>query len=531
MNFLAKQNQSIFARLLAAALLLAVSALNCARSYPEGEVAQIQATLNASSALPSEEPGWFREMPGALTAAPGGTAFPTITPEVVVRVPTSSDTPTLIYYAQSGDTLKVLATRFGVSADEIESDKPFAQSGFIRPEHLLIIPNALAGVEQTPKERLLPDSELVYGPSNVGFNVEPFVEQAGGYLSKHRQWLESTRMNSGAQVVQRVAIENSINPRLLLAVLEYQSGWVNGQPKDLEKLHYPLGTHTTEQKDLFRQLEWAANALANGYYGWREGHLTELKFADGASGRLAPDLNAGTVALQFYFSQVYDEGEWRKAIDPKKGVPALYVKMFGDPWMRAKTYEPIFPEGIMQPELSLPFEREKLWAYTGGPHPAWERDGAWAALDFAPGSLTFGCVRSDAWVLAAAPGIVTRSENGIVALDLDGDGSELTGWVLLYLHIAKEGSVKAGTPLDRDDKIGHPSCEGGIATGTHLHFARKYNGEWIAADGALPFDLGGWVAHSDGVAYKGTLTRAGKTIIANTTSPSSANVIRGADDL
>ena len=39
--------------------------------------------------------------------------------------------------------------------------------------------------------------------------------------------------------------------------------------------------------------------------------------------------------------------------------------------------------------------------------------------------------------------------------------------------------------------------EGGHVTGTHVHIARKYNGEWIPADG-LAFNLEGWVAHDGG---------------------------------
>jgi hypothetical protein len=31
------------------------------------------------------------------------------------------------------------------------------------------------------------------------------------------------------------------------------------------------------------------------------------------------------------------------------------------------------------------------------------------------------------------------------------------------------------------DRIGHPSCEGGAANATHVHIARRYNGEWIPA--------------------------------------------------
>jgi hypothetical protein len=113
-------------------------------------------------------------------------------------------------------------------------------------------------------------------------------------------------------------------------------------------------------------------------------------------------------------------------------------------------------------------------------------------------------------------GLVVRSEFGSVLLDLDGDGREATGWVILYLHIAEKERVKAGTFVETGDRMGHPSCEGGVATGTHVHVARKYNGEWIPADSLIPFDLSGWVAHQGKGEYFGTLTRDGVTIEACT---------------
>lgn len=76
-------------------------------------------------------------------------------------------------------------------------------------------------------------------------------------------------------------------------------------------------------------------------------------------------------------------------------------------------------------------------------------------------------------------------------LDLDGDGDEHTGWVILYLHLGKTEQIQPGMLVKTGDPIGHPSCEGGSATGTHIHIARKYNGEWIPAYGALPFNLEG----------------------------------------
>jgi murein DD-endopeptidase MepM/ murein hydrolase activator NlpD len=204
--------------------------------------------------------------------------------------------------------------------------------------------------------------------------------------------------------------------------------------------------------------------------------------------------------------------------------------MFGDPWVRAIGVEPLFPPGLTQPNLILPFVVGQRWAYSGGPHGAWEHDGAYAALDFAPGSTEPGCAKSYAWAVAAAPGIVTRSGYGIVVIDLDGDNNEQTGWALLYLHLSSTDRIKEHTWVEAGDMLGHPSCEGGFATGTHIHIARKYNGEWIAADGPIPFDLSGWIAHAGDEPYIGSLTKGDQTVPASVFGSFESTLARTADD-
>jgi len=113
-----------------------------------------------------------------------------------------------------------------------------------------------------------------------------------------------------------------------------------------------------------------------------------------------------------------------------------------------------------------------------------------------------------------------------VILYLDNDGYEQTGWNILYLHIATRDRVQVGTLLNIGDKVGHPSCEGGSSTGVHFHIARKFNGEWILADGALPFNLSGWVAHNGSEPYKGSLTRDGEIVISSSTGTASSKIVR-----
>ncbi len=158
-------------------------------------------------------------------------------------------------------------------------------------------------------------------------------------------------MTSGVEVIERVAIENSINPRLLLALLEYESHWVYGQKDELNLAQrtYPMGLIDKNRESLYRQLVWAVKDLSIGYYGWREGLLTDLSFADGVTVRLAPELNAGTVALQYYFSQQRSSETWPLVLSVESGFPALYQEMFGNPWMRAQTVEPLYPPDLSQP--------------------------------------------------------------------------------------------------------------------------------------------------------------------------------------
>ena len=470
----------------------------------------------------------------ALTPQSTTSSIETInTPTPTLSIDTSDAAP-FLYYAQSGDMLSAVANRFGVKESEITSNADLTKTTLIDPGTLLVIPNRINELT-TPNIQIMPDAEIIFSITAAEFDIEEFVDQQNGYLSDFEDYLGSTGKIKGSDAIKRLALENSINPRMILGLLEFESHWVRSQPVDIFHTEYPMGFNDYHYKGMSVQLVWAVNNLSIAYYGWRAGTLTHLDFPDGSTLRLDPRLNAGTVAIQYLFSRLHNQSQWAQIINPTSGFPAMYMEMFGDPWELADGINPIFPAALNQPALVLPFEPNQKWSFTGGPHNGWGQlnpkiygqvHSVFAAIDFAPAADRTGCIPTSTWVTASAPGLVVRSENGAVMVDLDGDGYEQTGWNLLYMHISPKDRVAVGTWLESNDRIGHASCEGGVSTGTHLHFARKYNGEWVTADGPIPFVLSGWRVVAGGKAYEGKLIRGDEFVIADINSESKSIIIR-----
>ncbi|MEX0787789.1 MAG: LysM peptidoglycan-binding domain-containing protein, partial [Anaerolineales bacterium] len=409
---------------------------------------------------------------------------------------------TLTYVVQPGDSLGRIAARFAVGPQNILTANGLGNPNVLSVGQVLMIPPPVVD-PPGPSNKILPDSELIYGPASADFDLSGFTSQWPSYLVAYYEEVEGNVLR-GPEIVQLVAQRYSVNSRVLLAVLEDHSGWVRAsQVAGLDRT-YPMGYVRAGWEGLFSQLSWAADQLNSGYYLWKAGWNGPFVLEDGASVIPGSGLNAGTVSLQFLFAQWDSSEAWRLRLAPD-AFPLLYTSLFGSPFRRA--VEPLVPEDLQQPVFRLPMEDGTTWSFTSGPHAGWGSGAAWAALDFAPPGDALGCVYSQEWVTAVADGLIVRSDHGEVLQDLDGDGLEGTGWVVLYMHVGENDRVGLGEYVRSGDRIGHPSCEGGISNGTHVHLARRYNGEWIPADGILPFVMDGWVSAGEGTEYDGTMTR------------------------
>jgi LysM repeat protein len=396
------------------------------------------------------------------------------------------------HVVKSGDTLYGIAVAYGATIDSILAVNELDNPDSLVVGQVIKLPDA--PVQQTPQFKIMPDSKLIRGPGSGDFDITRFINQQPGYIRIATD-IVPTRLadNPGfeesltaAQVVERVSIEYSVDPRLLLALLEYRGQWLSDPSPAPSLKTNPLISEADsagiDRSGLYKQLAWAANQLNFGYYGWKYRGWTTLEFAGGQRLLYAPGLNAGAVALQYYFSLNKSFNLWQHDID-QSGFFSVYYTYFGNPF--AGAIDPIVPVSPQQPPMTLPFAQGEVWLFTGGAHGGWGTGSAWSAIDFAtPDDPPEGvaCYTSEYWARAVTAGVIARSGYGAVVLDLDGDGDETTGWTVLYLHIAAQDRIAVGATVQIGDTIGHPSCEGGFSTATHLHIARRYNGEWIPAD-------------------------------------------------
>jgi hypothetical protein len=411
------------------------------------------------------------------------------------------------YLAQQGDTLPAIAAHFNTTSEAIRAENPdLPQALTTFPAgYSLRVPAYYLPLTSLPYH-IVSDSQAVNGPGAIGFDLQAEVESRPGFLNDLTDYAQR-KQRPAWEVVEVVARNYSIHPKVLLALLEYQTHALTDPAPSAAQAAFPLGHEDYRHRGLYRQLIWAAENFSNAYYGWRTGAV-ELELADGRISRPDPWQNAGTVGVHGVMAALYGQSEFDAATGPD-GLARTMLDLWGEP---AAEEQAVIPPSLQQPELGLPFAPNRVWDFTGGPHPAWGDSLPWGALDLAPPSAIAGCAESPEAFTAPADGVVTTSDYAMLLLDLDGDGDQRTGWVVFFYHVGLDGQAPLGAVVKMGDPLGHPSCEGGRATGTHIHVARRFNGEWIPAGGPIPFEMGGWTAASGDIPYEGTMTKGSKVV-------------------
>lgn len=409
----------------------------------------------------------------------------------------------------AGDTLTRIAERYAVSVESLLRANDLPNPNLLEVGQIIALP--APPVDYTPAFHILPDSLLVRSTTAGSFDVDAFINSQGGALRELTTPLTETRFDgsirsgtfSASDIINRVSLEYSVDPRILIAFLEYAAGMLTANELDEETRLFPLrqaeAYNRVQRAGLYNQLSWLADRLNQGYYGWKYRGEAILEQPDGSRLFYEPSLNPGTVAIQYALAQLAAVSDWRQA-SSEHGIYLTYQQLFGEP---AALAQATVPANLQQPELTLPFPRGDRWRFTGGFHGGWGNGSAWAAIDFAPPPNTVpggSCYTSEYPATAVARGAIARLDEGVVILDLDEDSNEGTGWTILYLHIDHSDMLREGQIVEAGNILGYASCLGGVSNATHLHIARRYNGEWLPADcnrcpagvAAPPFVMSDW---------------------------------------
>jgi len=139
---------------------------------------------------------------------------PTLDP---TRVSPISTTGPGSYVVQSGDTIGSIAARFGVTPESIIQLNQLSNPSALEVGQVLMIP-VPESEKPGPNFKIIPDSELVYGPAANGFDPAEFLKGKQGYLQNYHEMVND-RDRTGPELILFTAEQYSVNPRILMAVL------------------------------------------------------------------------------------------------------------------------------------------------------------------------------------------------------------------------------------------------------------------------------------------------------------------------
>jgi murein DD-endopeptidase MepM/ murein hydrolase activator NlpD len=356
---------------------------------------------------------------------------------------------------------------------------------------------------------LIADDRFTYAPDFYTAEVQAFLEEQGSILARATVPLGDGE-DSFAHALVGQCIRYSLNPKVLLALLEVQSGLIRGTGGGPEaqtfasRQDFAFGYRQAEWQGLDRQLQWAAYTLAVSF---RREELPFPRLTDGKQAAVPAEAGAATRALLRLLAYTADSQRYAQL---RSSGPGSFVA----------TYRELFGEDPRLPLSSPPPAQEPfLWPpYTGSPaivsyfdheYPTFEENGT---------ILTYGGERGhasydghDGWdyalpagspVLAAAAGRVVfagfldtgcATPAGLVVLD-HGQGYRTLYWHLQSIEVAEGQELRRGARLGT---VGSTGC----SSGPHLHLGVEFLGRDVDPYGwcgspAMPEDP--WAAHPAG---------------------------------
>ncbi|MGD2163767.1 MAG: LamG domain-containing protein, partial [Anaerolineales bacterium] len=336
---------------------------------------------------------------------------------------------------------------------------------------------------------MLSDGQFVWGPNVGNFSVASFLEKRNPALTQY------------ADVIEAWARYYTLNPRVLLAALELNYSLISESSPDYDQVTINA---LIEESAADLSLAFYEHLYTLGNRG--KGNLQALarggqsfKFEDGTEVEITWSPSSGSYAV----AALHAKGRLNRNIPNAQALGGAedFDDIFGyffpdtDPLDTSNDLEPETPPP--DDYFQFPFPLDASWRFSGV--HSWAGGGSYpdrSSMDF---SITWSNYPNAPYknTVAAAPGnAVIRAPNPSITtipcwVEIDHGG----GWSTHYYHLVNLGSSGSVGPKSQNQLIGgigEETCNGGFATGPHVHFALFYNGAPYDLEG---LKLTGWTIH------------------------------------
>ena len=309
---------------------------------------------------------------------------------------------------------------------------------------------------------------------------EMFDFDIAAWLSEH-----APQLSPHAEVVSHWAGYSGISPRVLLALMELQTGVVGNQDAAAGNLERPFGTLVTKT-GFGPQLREVAETLRDAMYD-----------ADDTRTMGPVALSADNPLRTLYALSGMDTVRATALADA--GFNDVYRRLFGSSPATAQRGGEARPQAVVPPTnlLQFPYPLKAKW-HIGGAHTH-SGSGRFpmSSLDMSVGGW-WGSNQSNYWVSASASGRFKRHSSCMAEIVHEG------GWSTTYYHLMNIRPA-TGAMVAANDAIANPAntrnqalCDGGSSTGPHEHWSLKSNGSQHHLNGVT---LSSYLITATGTSY------------------------------
>ncbi len=352
-----------------------------------------------------------------------------------------------------------------------------------------------------PRAQIIDDERFFYAENFYAQQIQQFLDTQPGPLKSFRAVL-GDREQSFAEILSSRTVLYSLNPQVVLVLIEQQSGLITRADVGPEELDWALDYHGEDEqwRGLLPQMRWATRELHRAQRDYPA--APELIYADASHSPVPPGLGLGGYAIARVLAATTSAAELPAKLEGSSGsFVDAFTRLFGDPTeIAGKPHQPA------DPFLSLPLDRMyPITSFYDHDAPFLQQSGSILTYR-GDDSPTLSYDGHDGWDYAAAPPTpVLAAAGGTVVFAGSADDNcgaravivdHGNGYRTLYWHL-DEVHAQVG-PVERGAQLGTVGASG-CATGPHLHFQVQFLGRdtdpygWCGPGGKNP-----WAAHPAG---------------------------------